>query len=603
MAGLIPQQFIDDLIARTDIVDLIDSRVKLKKAGKSHVACCPFHGEKSPSFHVSQDKQFYHCFGCGASGNVISFLMEYDRLDFVDTIEELASMYALEVPRENKGESNFNAAVYKKKSQQQLDYFELMEQVSKFYFQQLKIDKDGPKAITYLKSRGLSGDIVKKFNIGFAPDGWEIVKDKFSKLDNISDTKRENQLLEVGVLIRNDSGRVYDRFRNRIMFPIRDRRGRVIAFGGRVLDDSKPKYLNSPEIGLENTNFNDEEVAFFSKGQELYGFYEAKQANRDLKRLLVVEGYMDVVALAQHGVSWSVASLGTSTTSEQIQLMFRNTSEIICCYDGDRAGREAAWRTLQNSLPQLQDGRQIKFMFLPDGEDPDSMIRQLGEDKFVALVDKAIPLSQFLFDNLNSQVEMDSEDGRSKLANLALPMVNSISDGVFQTMMKEKLAKYLGMEVPSLDRFIKQEAQTPAKTQRKKANRGSIVRQAIGILVQNPQLANELEGMPRLDQIKLKGTDLLQQLIDQVQQQPNITSAQLLERWRGLEPYNALLKLTSWQHEVADENLTSHFVDNIVQIINKHLELRLEQLAHKSRVEGLTSDERKEYAQLITNEL
>ena len=292
------------------------------------------------------------------------------------------------------------------------------------------------------------------------------------------------------------------------MFPIRDRRGRVIGFGGRVLDDSTPKYLNSPETPI------------FSKGLELYGFYEAKQANRDLKRLLVVEGYMDVVALAQHGVSWSVASLGTSTTSEQIQLMFRNTSEIICCYDGDRAGREAAWRTLQNSLPQLQDGRQIKFMFLPDGEDPDSMIREVGHDEFVKLVDNATPLSQFMFDNLISQVQMDSEDGRSKLANLALPMVNSISDGVFQQMMKDKLAKYLGMDSESLNRFITPEAPDANKKQRKKANRGSIVRQAIGLLIQHPRLANALAGMPSLDQVNLKGTDLLQQLINQVHENP-----------------------------------------------------------------------------------
>jgi len=592
MAGLIPQHFIDDLIARTDIVDLIDSRIKLKKAGKSYVACCPFHGEKSPSFHVSQDKQFYHCFGCGASGNVISFLMEYDRLDFVDTIEELATMYNLDVPRDDQGKSQKTAQQYSIDKQKKLDYYELMEQVSQFFRQQLKSHENSKKVIEYLKNRGLSGDVAKTFGIGYSPNDWQVVKDKFCLHGGRIDKDREAQLLDTGVLIKNEKGSIYDRFRDRVMFPIRDRRGRVIGFGGRVLDDSVPKYLNSPETPI------------FSKGLELYGFFEAKQANRDLKRLLVVEGYMDVVALAQHGVSWSVASLGTSTTSEQIQLMFRNTSEIICCYDGDRAGREAAWRTLQNSLPQLQDGRQIKFMFLPDGEDPDSMIRQLGETDFIALVDKAMPLSQFMFDNLIKQVEMDSEDGRSKLANLALPLVNSISDGVFQTMMKEKLAKYLGMETESLDRFINQESPTtPASKKRKKANRGSIVRQAIGILVQSPHLANELEGMPRLDQVKIKGTDLLQQLIDQVQQQPTITSAQLLERWRGLPEYTALLKLTSWEHDVANENLQSHFVDNIVQIINKHLELRLEQLAHKSRVEGLTSDERKEYAQLITNDL
>ena len=595
MAGLIPQQFIDDLIARTDIVDLIDSRVKLKKAGKSHVACCPFHGEKSPSFHVSQEKQFYHCFGCGASGNVISFLMEYDRLDFVDTIEELAGMYNLDVPREQSSEGPIN---YKPKSKQNLDYFELSEKVSSFYFKQLKLDKDGHKAIDYLKNRGLSGEIVKKFRIGFAPDGWEIVKNKFG---NSSENAQQN-LIDTGVLIKNESGRVYDRFRNRIMFPIRDRNGRVIAFGGRVLDDSKPKYLNSPEIELDASNPQNENKPFFSKSGELYGFYEAKQAHRDLKRLLVVEGYMDVVALAQHGVDWSVASLGTSTTSEQIKRMFRNTSEIICCYDGDRAGREAAWRTLQNSLPQLQDGRQIKFMFLPDGEDPDSMIREVGHDEFVKLVDNATPLSQFMFDNLISQVQMDSEDGRSKLANLALPMVNSISDGVFQQMMKDKLAKYLGMDSESLNRFITPEAPDANKKQRKKANRGSIVRQAIGLLIQHPRLANALAGMPSLDQVNLKGTDLLQQLINQVHENPEISAPQLLERWRNAPEYNALLKLSGWQHDVEDNNLQSHFVDTIVQIINKHLELRLEQLSHKDRVEGLTTDERKEYAQLITNE-
>jgi len=590
MAGLIPQQFIDDLIARTDIVDLIDSRVKLKKAGKSHVACCPFHGEKSPSFHVSQEKQFYHCFGCGVSGNVISFLMEYDRLDFVDTIEELAGMYNLDVPREQSSDNKKTAQQYTIEKQQKLDYYELMDQVSAFYRQQLKTNENSQEVIDYLKNRGLSGDVAKTFGIGYSPDDWQVVKDKFSKNGGKFDPQREAQLLDTGVLIKNEKGRIYDRFRHRVMFPIRDRRGRVIGFGGRVLDDSTPKYLNSPETPI------------FSKGLELYGFYEAKQANRDLKRLLVVEGYMDVVALAQHGVSWSVASLGTSTTSEQIQLMFRNTSEIICCYDGDRAGREAAWRTLQNSLPQLQDGRQVKFMFLPDGEDPDSMIRKLGEEDFVALVDEAIPLSQFMFENLISQVEMDSEDGRSKLANLALPMVNSISDGVFQQMMKDKLAKYLGLDSQSLDRFITPEKPSVKKQQQKKSNRGSIVRQAIGLLIQHPKLANVLQELPPLDQINLKGTSLLQQLVNQIHQQPTMNSAQLLERWRGKPEYDSLLKLASWQHDVNDEHLESHFLDTILKIINKHLELRLEQLSHKDRVEGLTSKERQEYAQLITNE-
>lgn len=585
MAGLIPQHFIDDLIARTDIVDLIDGRVKLKKAGKSYVACCPFHGEKSPSFHVSQDKQFYHCFGCGASGNVISFLMEYDRLDFPDAIDELAGIYNLDVPREDSGSEKKSARQYSIDKQKKLDYYELMAQVARYYCQQLQDNKNSEQVIGYLKQRGLSGAIAQRFGIGYSPDDWQQVKDKFGR-----GLERETQLLDTGVLIKSEKGRIYDRFRHRVMFPIRDRRGRVVGFGGRVLDDSTPKYLNSPETPI------------FHKGSELYGFYEAKQANRELPRLLVVEGYMDVVALAQNGISWAVASLGTSTTSEQIQLMFRNTSEIICCYDGDRAGRDAAWRTLQNSLPQLQDGRQIKFMFLPDGEDPDSMVRELGEKKFTALVNQAVPLSQFLFDNLLSQVEMDSEDGRSKLAKLALPLVSSIADGVFQQMMKEKLAKYLGIEPDSLNRFITHEDPPQARQLRKKAHRGPIVRQAIGLLIQHPELVKSIASIPELSQIKIKGTPLLQTLINQVRQQPEVTSAQLLERWRDTPEYPALLKLAAWQHDVESDNLQQQFIDTVIQIINKHLELRLEQLAHKSRVDRLTSEERQEYAQLIQNE-
>ncbi|NRA83881.1 MAG: DNA primase [Gammaproteobacteria bacterium] len=585
MAGLIPQNFIDDLISRTDIVDLIDGRVKLKKAGKSYVACCPFHGEKSPSFHVSQDKQFYHCFGCGASGNVSSFLMEYDRLDFPDAVDELAGIYNLDVPREDSGNEKKSAQQYSIDKQKKLDYYELMAQVEQYYRQQLQSNKNSKDVIDYLKNRGLSGEIAKRFGIGYAPDDWQEVKDKFGK-----GFQHENQLLETGVLIKNEKGRVYDRFRNRVMFPIRDRRGRVIGFGGRVLDDTTPKYLNSPETPI------------FHKGSELYGFFEAKQANRDLKRLLVVEGYMDVVALAQNGISWAVASLGTATTTEQIQLMFRNANEIICCYDGDRAGREAAWRTLQNSLPHLQDGRQIKFMFLPDGEDPDSMVRTLGEQKFIELVEQAKPLSQFLFENLLSQVEMDSEDGRSTLAKLALPLVSSIADGVFQQMMKEKLAKYLGLEADSLNRFIQQDKPTQAKQKRKEAKRGSIVRQAIGLLIQHPSLVKAISDIPELSQIKIKGTGLLQTLINQVRQQPEITSPQLLERWRGTPEYPSLLKMAAWEHDVENDNLEPQFIDTIIEIINKHLELRLEQLAHKSRVDKLTSEERQEYAQLIQNE-
>ena len=583
MAGLIPRNFIDDLLARTDIVELIDQRVKLKKAGKSYVACCPFHGEKTPSFNVSMEKQFYHCFGCGVSGNAISFLMEYDRLEFPDAIEELAARFNLEVPRESSGNDQGKFSQRPKiNKQQQLDYYELMQQVSRFYQQQLKTNKKSAEVIDYLKKRGLSGEIAQTFGIGYSPDDWQVVKDTFGK-----GSERQKQLLDTGVLIQNDKGRVYDRFRNRVMFPIRDRRGRVIGFGGRVLDDSTPKYLNSPETPI------------FHKGMELYGFYEARQAHRELKRLLVVEGYMDVVALAQHGVSYAVASLGTSTTAEQIQLMFRNSGEIVCCYDGDRAGRDAAWRTLENALPQLQDGRQIKFMFLPDGEDPDSLIREIGQKAFEALIDEALPLSQFMFDNLLKQVDMGSEDGRSKLAKLALPLVNNIADGVFQQMMKEKLAKYLGVDLASLDKFIEPKADSPARQHRKQVKQVTPVRQAVGLLLQHPELVKELPPLPDLSQIKIRGTGLLQQLLDMVRQEPDLLPVQLLERWRQTPEYQALGKMAVWQHNIEPEHIQQQFYDTIGKLLDSHLELRLEELASKDRTQGLSKQERQEFAQLI----
>lgn len=348
MAGRIPQSFIDDLLVRTDIVELIDSRVRLKKAGKNYQACCPFHNEKSPSFTVSQEKQFYHCFGCGAHGNAIGFVMEYDGLEFPDAIEELASLHGMQVPREQTagGSSHSQPAVSK-------DLFELMNQIARFYESNLK---NAPQAVEYLKGRGLTGEVVKRFNIGYAPGDWDQVRRRFG-----ASRDHEQLLISGGMLIPRDSGPgSYDRFRDRIMFPIRDKRGRVIGFGGRVLGDGTPKYLNSPETPI------------FHKGRELFGLYEVKQAHKDPRRILVVEGYMDVVALGQYDIDYAVAALGTATTSDHIHTLFRTTAEVVCCYDGDNAGREAAWRALDNALSHLQDGRELKFVFLPDGEDPDS---------------------------------------------------------------------------------------------------------------------------------------------------------------------------------------------------------------------------------------
>ncbi|MEC9170308.1 MAG: DNA primase, partial [Pseudomonadota bacterium] len=394
MAGKIPRDFIDDLLSRTDVVEVVDSRVKLKKAGKNYQACCPFHNEKSPSFTVSQDKQFYHCFGCGAHGNAISFIMEFDRLEFVEAIEELARYHGLEVPRE-KGS---RPAMSEEKKQQQQDDYAVMEQVARFFQHQLRQNGNSKKAIDYLKNRGLSGDIVKQWEIGYAPDSWDALLNTFG-----NDPQRIKQLVDLKLVNKNDQGRTYDFFRDRIMFPIRDKRGRVVGFGGRVLDDGGPKYLNSPETRI------------FHKGSELFGFYSARQKNRSLDTVVIVEGYMDVVARSQLDINIATSALGTATTPEHIQMLVRATSHIVCCYDGDRAGREAAWRALENALPALKDGVRISFLFLPDGEDPDTMVRQVGKDAFMEMLDDAMPLSRFFFENLLKTHNVGTPEGKIAL--------------------------------------------------------------------------------------------------------------------------------------------------------------------------------------------
>ena len=472
MAGRIPRQFIDDLLARADIVDLIDSRVPLKKAGKNYQACCPFHNEKSPSFTVSQDKQFYHCFGCGEHGNAISFLMEFERLDFVDAIEELASYCGVEVVREENNASPAEQRQQQKIYQQKQDDYELMNQVSRFYQQQLKTATDKETAIAYLKGRGLSGEVVKRFSIGYISDAWDGMMKVFSPQG-----KANQQLVDLGMAIQGDKNRPYDRFRGRIMFPIRDKRGRVIGFGGRVLGDEKPKYLNSPETRV------------YHKGQELYGLYEAKQANKNLERLVVVEGYMDVVALAQHGVDYAVASLGTATTSEQLQTMFRTVKEVICCYDGDRAGRDAAWRAMENALPLIRDGFSLKFVFLPDGEDPDSLIREKGQQAFEDIIDKAMPLSKFLFEHLMKQVDMSSLEGRAALVESFQPYLTKLPDSILKDAIINDIANNFGTGSEQFLAKIAKNINIPDKIKKPKNNtKITPVRLAIALLLEHPHI-------------------------------------------------------------------------------------------------------------------
>ncbi len=422
----IPQPFIDDLLDRVDIVELVDGRVKLKKSGKNYSACCPFHDEKTPSFTVSQDKQFYYCFGCGASGNAIGFLMNYDRFGFREAVEQLAKLCGLDLPDEERNRSPEQIA----KEQDRKTIYSLLEAAATFYKQQLRSHPNKHKAVGYLQNRGLSGEIARDFCLGYAPPGWD------NLLQALGQNPEDQRLLiDGGMLInREEDHKLYDRFRDRIIFPIHDIRGRVIGFGGRVLSDEKPKYLNSPESPV------------FHKGEELYGLYEARQRNSQLKNLLVVEGYMDVVALAQFGIDNAVATLGTACREDHLIKAFKYAGEIVFCFDGDNAGRMAARRALEASIPVMTDGRQVKFLFLPEGEDPDTLVRQIGAKKFNNLIDHALPLESFFFDALTEDLDPQSMEGRARLSKLAAPWLNKLPKGVYRELMFDQLAKRTGLE-------------------------------------------------------------------------------------------------------------------------------------------------------------
>ena len=583
MAGRIPRQFIDDLLARADIVDIVDTRVPLKKAGKNYQACCPFHNEKSPSFTVSQDKQFYHCFGCGEHGNAISFLMEFDRLDFVDAIEELANHCGVEVVREENKASPAEHRRQQQVYQQKQDDYELLNQISRFYQQQLKVAADKKTAIDYLKGRGLSGEVVKRFGIGYISEAWDGMMKAYSR-----NGQANQQLVELGMAIQGDKSRPYDRFRGRIMFPIRDKRGRVIGFGGRVLGDEKPKYLNSPETRI------------YHKGQELYGLYEAKQANKNLKRLVVVEGYMDVVALAQHGVDYAVASLGTATTTEQLQTMFRTVKEVICCYDGDRAGRDAAWRAMENALPLIRDGFSLKFVFVPDGEDPDSLIRKQGQQAFETFLDEAMPLSKFLFEQLMSQVDMSSFEGRAGLVESFQPLLEKLPDSVLKDAIINDVANNFGTGSEQfLSKFSKTVTKASTIKKAKVSTKVTPVRLAIALLLEHPHIVTSLEDISALQPITIPGVDLLIQLLGLCQQNPDIKTAQLLEYFRDTEQGKQLAKLMCWQHHIEAEAAQDVFLDSIEKLLNNFVEQRTEFLLQKARTGQMSQQEKKELQAIL----
>ncbi len=582
MAGLIPRQFIDDLLARADIVELIDGRVPLKKAGRNYQACCPFHTEKSPSFSVSQDKQFYHCFGCGEHGNAISFLMEFDRLDFPDAVDELASHYGMEVPKEENNLSPGEQLKQQKAYRQKQDDYELMGKISSFYQQQLKTADDKDTAVNYLKGRGLTGEVVKRFGIGYISDNWDGMMNQFAHVNTTQ------QLIDLGMAIPGDKSRPYDRFRGRIMFPIHDKRGRVLGFGGRVLSDGTPKYLNSPETRI------------YHKGHELYGLYEAKQANKQLDRLVVVEGYMDVVALAQHGVNYAVASLGTATTSEQLQTLFRTVKEVICCYDGDRAGRDAAWRAMDNALPLIQDGYSLRFIFLPDGEDPDSLIRKQGQAAFEKIINQSKPLSEFLIEHLSAQVDLNSLEGKSKLVDLFQPYLNKLPDSLIKDGIITSLAnRFVGGVEKQLIELTKRSNQVTQKKSVKVNNKATPVRFAIALLLEHPHIVKALPDITILQQLHMPGIELLNQLLTLCHNKPDINSAQLIEYFRETPQGNHLSKLMFWQHGITNEAAEEVFLDSIEKLLNTFVEQRTEELLQKGRSGQISPSEKQELQALL----
>ncbi|WP_058968830.1 DNA primase [Type-D symbiont of Plautia stali] len=571
MAGRIPRVFINDLLARTDIVDLIDARVKLKKQGKNYHACCPFHNEKTPSFTVSGEKQFYYCFGCGAKGNAIDFLMNHDRLDFVESVEELATQHGLEVPYEaGNGPSPMER-------HQRQSLYQLLEGLDGFYQQSLR-NPQATSAQNYLATRGLSQQVIDHFAIGYAPAGWDNALKRFGQ-----QKEDRESLMEAGMLVSNDSGRTYDRFRDRVMFPIRDKRGRVIGFGGRVLGNDTPKYLNSPETPI------------FHKGRQLYGLYEALKNHPQPARLLVVEGYMDVVALAQFGIDYAVASLGTSTTAEHIQLLFRSTDTVICCYDGDRAGREAAWRALETALPYMNDGRQLRFMFLPDGEDPDTLVRKEGKEAFEARMEQALPLSTFLFDSLMPQVDLSTRDGKTKLATLALPLISQIPGETLRIYMRQTLGNKLGiLDDNQLDKLMPKLAESGTAPTAPPLKR-TTMRVLIALLVQNPQFAAIVPTLDGLEQSKMAGLPLFVELVSRCTENPGLTTGQLLELYRGTEFSQPLETLATWNHMIVDDEAEAVFHDSLASIYDSALEQRLEALIARDRTEGLSAAERREF--------
>jgi len=568
----IPASFIDNVLARTDIVDVIGARLQLKRQGREFAACCPFHDERTPSFTVSPSKQFYHCFGCGAHGTAIRFVMDYERLSFHEAVEELAHRVGMEIPQEVR------RAVQADESTQ--DLYATLAAATTFFQQQLQANT---AAQSYLTARGVSSKTCSDFAIGYAPSGYETLKKALA-----TDAQRLQLLERGGLFSKNDRGQIYDKFRDRIMFPIFDRRGRVIGFGGRVLDaNHAPKYLNSPETPL------------FHKGRELYGLWQARQANTKLQRLIVVEGYMDVVALFQAGITQAVATLGTATTTDQAALLFRHTQDVYFCFDGDAAGQRAAWRALESVLPQMKDGRQAFFLFLPETEDPDSFLRKEGVVAFENhLAMQAVPLSRFFFDELSRDIQLDSLDGKARLAERARPLLAPIPEGAFAELMHQELTRLTGLKLDKLDSPAPSSAphfQSPGKSSDIPFHRRTFVRYAITLLLQEPTIVQSLEIPASLSVCKqVPGVPLLLEVLDIIRQRPEIRTGAILEHFNDRKEQAHLYRLAAinlpgemalWAQEL-------HY--SLIKLTEEYLQQRIDKLQQQLQT-GQTLDAVEKY--------
>lgn len=576
----IPREFIELLLARIDIVDLINAQIPLrKKSGSNYFARCPFHNEKSASFSVSQPKQFYYCFGCGAHGNAIDFMMQHERLHFPEAIEALARQTGMEVPRSTSAQTI-------KKDESLPALFDLMSKAAQVYYEQMKKSQH---AIQYLKNRGISGHIAKQFMLGYSPPGWSHLLDQFGKTE-----EDKKKLLDTGLIIKKEEGGYYDRFRDRIMFPIHDHRGRIIGMGGRVIDKGEPKYLNSPETPL------------FQKGHELYGLYQANKANRKLDRILVVEGYMDVVALFQHGITYAVATLGTATTSHHLNRLIRYTSEIVFCFDGDEAGRTAAWRALQVIFPLMQDNLQIRFLFLPDGEDPDSFVRKEGKPAFEARLADALSLSAFFFQTLSKQADLATMEGRARFTANALNFIKQVPSEILPEILLEELSKRARIDLNELKQQVKKaETISPSvihlpeiQIDASKPKLKPAMQTALALLVQQPSLVNHI--VDPLPAGNLTGLSFLRRLIELIQKDPSMNTAQLMEHWRDQKEERFLANLACMELNIPEAGMINDFLGTLRQLNTLIMEEEINRLLAKASQEGLSESEKQELSSWIS---